>query len=157
MPGYRTHSLGGLASAAVLFCIASSFGYYFSGKMALQCILLAWFGALFPDIDVKSKGQKLFYACVGAVVILLFLITCYKLAALLAIVCFLPLIVNHRALFHSFWFIVITTLVSTVIIGLLFPSYRFVGVFWAFFFLTGVFSHLLLDFGLKATLRRRRR
>ncbi|MGC2310143.1 MAG: hypothetical protein WA432_00805 [Candidatus Babeliaceae bacterium] len=59
MPSYKGHLLGGLVvySIALLF-MATTLSWLTKGEWLL-CTL---FGALFPDIDIKSKGQKLFYA-----------------------------------------------------------------------------------------------
>ena len=59
MPGFRGHLIGGTVTyLAILQCIKSmqpSIPVIISGF--IFCII----GSLFPDIDIKSKGQKLFY------------------------------------------------------------------------------------------------
>ena len=60
MPGFRGHLIGGTVTyLAILQCIKSmqpSIPVIISGF--IFCII----GSLFPDIDIKSKGQKLFYS-----------------------------------------------------------------------------------------------
>lgn len=153
MPGYKAHALAGLVAAAFVLAIASWFGYFFSPHLVAFGIVTALLGALFPDIDVKSKVQKMLYAVLALVVIALYCIQYYRQAALLAAISFLPLIVNHRALFHSFWFILFFTIAVLLLAIFWFPFYRITFVMSAVFFLAGVFSHLILDFGLQRVWR----
>jgi hypothetical protein len=60
MPSYRVHLIGGfLTYLAVLQGIKHM---DISGFVIAQGLLFCLLGALFPDIDVKSKGQKIFYS-----------------------------------------------------------------------------------------------
>ncbi len=58
MPGYRGHLIGGtvtyLAILQMMKSVQPSMSVVASGFVF--CIV----GSLFPDIDIKSKGQKLF-------------------------------------------------------------------------------------------------
>lgn len=155
MAGYKAHSLAGLIAAVLVLLVLSFIGYVLSVRSVLLGVSSSLFGALFPDVDIKSKGQKLLYALLAAVIIILYSVACYKQAALLAVFCFLPLIVNHRAMFHSFWFIFVVTVALVLTTICWFPVHRFSLIIVAVFFLAGVFSHLVLDFGLRKTLRNR--
>lgn len=59
--------------------------------------------ALFPDIDIKSKGQRIFYLIFFCVDILLIATGHWREAAFLGLFAMLPLITEHRGWTHSFW------------------------------------------------------
>jgi membrane-bound metal-dependent hydrolase YbcI (DUF457 family) len=57
--------------------------------------------ALFPDIDIKSKGQSLFYWLIFIVDALLIWSKQIQAAAYLGIIALLPLLSKHRGWIHS--------------------------------------------------------
>ncbi len=61
MSGYRGHLVGGL----VTFVALRNFLIPLTGHTIPQefvCLILTLLGALFPDVDIKSKGQQVFYS-----------------------------------------------------------------------------------------------
>lgn len=128
--------------------------YFFWSPMVTSLDLSIWFiaciaGSLFPDIDVKSKGQKFFY-CIMAPFYLFFfaqgnLILCF----FVGLTALIPILCNHRGLFHSLWFIALFTGLWSMAILQWLPSYENQVVMATIFFLCGALSHLLLDFGFK--------
>lgn len=137
----------------------------FSGISCLICYQTACFdclvlagaclaGSLFPDIDIKSKGQKLFYTIMAPFYLFLFsnghlfLSFSVGLTALMAILC------NHRGLFHSWWFIIIFSCLWGEALLRLFPTNQNQIILGTLFFIGGALSHLLLDFGPKKLLFR---
>ena len=59
MPNYKGHIAGGVITyLVVLYCIKYTNP---SVHTVLQGLVFCLFGSLFPDVDVKSKGQKIFY------------------------------------------------------------------------------------------------
>ena len=63
MPGYKGHIVGAaLAFAGTLLVVSKT--YPPTPLTALQWFLLTILGALFPDVDIKSKGQGIFYRVV---------------------------------------------------------------------------------------------
>ena len=60
MPNYKTHLAGGLF-AYLLSIYAVITLRTISFALALEWLLFCLLGALFPDVDIKSKGQKIFY------------------------------------------------------------------------------------------------
>ena len=155
MPGYKGHMVG--AFVAVGLCVAcfSYVGYHLAPALLAQGIFFAWLGGLFPDIDTKSKGQQLLYATLFIILAVLLLYKKYVISAVVALVAFLPLFVNHRGLLHSFVFITLITSATVAACSLQFPVYAAAAVRNGLFFLVGVFSHLILDFGPRRMFKRR--
>ena len=111
----------------------------------LQGLVFCLFGSLFPDVDVKSKGQKIFYY-----LLFLFLLYClmtfrwemFIVASFLGIV---PLLVRHRGIFHKIWFLLGLTLLLIISIKSLHLTYETLLITNTCFFFAGCVSHVLLD------------
>lgn len=151
MPGYKGHLLGGLFFYAVALALVSL--YYISVPIGIHWLCATLAGALFPDIDTKSKGQYLFYQ-----VFLVLAFTCVFYnkpwhALSISLFGFAPLLCKHRGLFHNFWFLLLVTLGAAQLLVYFFPEYKFLIITDALFFALGIFSHLWLDMGLARTLR----
>lgn len=149
MAMFKGHILGAIIfyAAVVFFFSLGSYGLINN---------ISWFiatlaGALFPDIDISSKGQHLYLKVLALLFFLcLFFQAFVPLVMLLAMV-ILSVFVPHRSLFHDLRFIMAVT--AIVAIGLLFlmPAKTHLIVSSSLFFLLGVLSHLLLDKGIKGT------
>lgn len=148
MPGYRGHLVGGAVVYAPMFFIFHS---YATPMVAVLWFALAIAGALFPDIDTKSKGQKWFYRIMFFVLIGLLLLRRFALFTVFSLMAGFPLIVNHRGLFHRLWFVVLVPLVVVAT----FDCYKVTSfddaLIASLFFIAGAVSHLVLDFGLRRT------
>lgn len=153
MPGYKGHIVGGLAAYFVVVLLCSCMQS--SWVLLTQGLLFTCLGALFPDIDTKSKGQKFFYTLLCAACIALLLNQFYIMVAFIATIAFLPLMVPHRGLFHNFWFIMVFIIMTSFMLITFFPLYKMSILKNAAFFMLGVLSHLLLDFGISRTFRLR--
>jgi hypothetical protein len=151
MPNYKGHLVGGSVAFLLAFnCIVMQKVSFLIGAEWLCFTLL---GSLFPDIDTKSKGQKIFYKIILAFSIFLLIQKRYIVLGLLSILSSIPLITNHRGVCHKLWFVVGIPFMAVVACALFFPSYYML-VFWdAVFFSIGAVSHLWLDLGLKKMLR----
>lgn len=152
MPNYQTHLAGGaLAFAGLLVCVVP----YVQPTVlsAGEWLLFALAGSLFPDIDIKSKGQKYFYW----MVLLLLLIFTYTKRfiplAVISIIATLPLISKHRGLFHRAWFVIIAPLILWHLLSMQYPAIKIALLFDMLFFIVGALSHLWLDMGFKKMLR----
>jgi len=154
---YKEHLLGGFASGMiVLFFIAN---YVCCNTIpvltSLEWLLFALAGSLFPDVDIKSKGQKLFYWVIVTLILLSLFKGNLSLAIYLALFSILPMLVRHRGLFHCTWFIVIFPLVAAALASVYLPNYRYSLFYDASFFIAGALSHLLMDFGPKGFFKMR--
>ena len=151
MPGYKHHiAFGFFSYICALLIIFSSL--FFSSKIVEWgiCVLC---GALFPDIDIKSKGQLLFYHLFLIAACFLMIFERWRCMSALVFLSYIPILSRHRGIFHNFWFI-------TAIIGCLaycsssfYPCHSQRIYYDCAFFMLGVFSHLVLDKGLLKTIR----
>jgi len=152
---YKEHLLGGFAGGITLLFLVSN--YLVNQAMplatALEWMLFALVGSLFPDVDIKSKGQKLFYR----LIVFLIFISLYKghlnLAIYLVLFSILPVLVRHRGIFHTTWFILIVPLGGAFVAAQYFPVYRVSLFYDAAFFIIGALTHLIMDFGIKGFFR----
>jgi membrane-bound metal-dependent hydrolase YbcI (DUF457 family) len=131
MPNYRVHLIGGLT----IFLIT----HYFMGPNRLIInFCCAMFGSVFPDLDTKSKVQIISYRLLGLFIIgLIFLHAWYKVLCLVPFLLF-PLVIHHRGITHSFWFIALIS----AFISFFLPT---IGTLGAINFFLGAISHILLD------------
>lgn len=131
MPNYRVHLVGGLT----VFLLTN---YLMGPNRMLINFGCAIFGSVFPDLDTKSKVQIISYRLLG--LFILFLIFYQSWQKIIYLVPFLlfPLVVHHRGITHSYWFIAIIS----AIIGIFLPV---IGALGAINFFLGALSHILLD------------
>ncbi|MGE0010086.1 MAG: metal-dependent hydrolase [Candidatus Babeliales bacterium] len=152
MPNYKSHLTGGLVAAGILLYFMS-WWLSVSAALAVQLVLCALFGSLFPDIDTKSQGQLLSYRFLGIVLIVLILQQRVVLALACSAVGILPLIVHHRGLFHRAWFIAAVCIGIVTYAYLYQSAYLSLVVLHAVFFFVGALSHIWLDVGIKRMFR----
>ncbi len=149
MSNYRGHLIGAVAAyAAVVFMLSLS---SMNVGNHLVWFLATMAGALFPDIDVRSKGQHLFLS-----ILLLLLVGCLFLQAYIPVVMILffsvlPVIIPHRTIFHDLGFVGVLAGCVTLALIYYVPGKAETIVSTSLFFLLGVISHLVLDKGLKKT------
>lgn len=150
MPNYKGHLAGGLMAYAVgvyaLYSCCPSF------IIAAEWLLCALAGALFPDVDVKSKGQKYFYWVVVALLILIAINRRYDLLFVVSLFSILPMLVRHRGIFHQLWFIVAVAVIAWCMSVAYMPTMGNRLMYDLIFFLAGAISHLWLDLGWRRVL-----
>lgn len=152
MPGYKGHLVGGCAAFGFgLFLLQSS--YNPTHLNAFEWFLCALAGALFPDIDIKSKGQNLFYK--GLLILLLFLFVKgrMQIALMIGIVSLIPMVVRHRGLFHRTWFVIAAPYAIAGFLTTCYPIYSRILLIDTSFFVLGALSHLWLDLGFRRMVR----
>ena len=156
MPGYRGHLVGG----AVAFVVAHNVIKIFSPQMSVGTtdiavgLALCLLGALFPDIDIKSVGQRIFYSFALILSIFAILTHQHSLLAVLCVISLFPLVVSHRGVIHRLWFVVLVPLSVPLIVSYG-NSSLFVPSFVLYlYFLFGAISHLILDYGFLRFFRR---
>lgn len=144
MPGYRGHIVAG----AVTFCAVAlvvSKTYPPTPITALQWFLLTIVGALFPDVDIKSKGQGIFYRVILLCLILLYVQKNWELFAATSFVAMVPLLVRHRGIFHNIWFVILVPFALAYCVAQSFPQHTLLLLLDATFFAAGAVSHIMLD------------
>jgi uncharacterized metal-binding protein len=154
MPGYKGHLIGGLAAFALLL-------YFLQNQCATTSIAMQWLGctlagALFPDIDVKSKGQKYFYWIVLSALIFLFATQQLEMLAACGIISVTPMLCKHRGIFHEMWFVIALPCVVWGCASMAYPQYTESFFFFALFFVVGALSHLYLDRGIRGIIPKKK-
>jgi membrane-bound metal-dependent hydrolase YbcI (DUF457 family) len=105
-------------------------------------------GSLFPDIDIKSKGQKYFYVIVLCGLITLFIQEKLVTLAWCSIISLAPMLVRHRGIFHQLWFVIAMPFGVWMFLSAVTPAYKNPLFYDIIFFIIGAVSHLWLDFGI---------
>lgn len=151
MPGYKGHLVGGAVIYAIgLFLLQS---LHPAWTTMAEWLLFAFAGALFPDIDIKSKGQKVFYRILLIVFGVLLIKGRFQIFILISMLAVVPMIVRHRGMFHKLWFVVGFPSLVAIGITAYFPHYCAIVLYDVSFFIAGAISHLWLDVGLRRMLQ----
>ena len=118
MSMFREHWLGGLTAYSVFFIVSLiitvsvsvTYGSPFDWNPTismdpfgiLACFTIALLFGLFPDVDIKSKSQKIFYGLLFVLNLSLILFfQRYLVAAILGLFAMLPILSKHRGWTHS--------------------------------------------------------
>ncbi len=144
MPGYKVHLVGGAVTFACLYALLSSH-IPTTSLIIFQWLGASLLGALFPDVDIKSKGQGLFYK---GMLLCLALLLCKKQGYLFVAMSFLalvPVLVRHRGIFHCVWFVIVVPFAVAFVAGNSFPAFSALFFYNACFFSAGALSHIMLD------------
>lgn len=145
MAGYKGHSVG----AVVLLLVAMHyFGNTFHNPDLIDIILygaIALMFGLWPDVDIKSKGQKIFYSIFFVTDLYLIINQEFEIAAYFGLIIILPILARHRGWTHT-----LTAMILIPLPILLYPMYdsglaTLAGLPYYAAAVTGYFSHLLLD------------
>ena len=149
---YKGHLGGGIVVYGItLYAISQYVSPSFSTMIEWLVFCLA--GALFPDIDIKSKGQRLFYFIMLCVMGYFILMGHHDLLVLLGLMAVIPLIARHRGLFHRLWFVIVApTCLAGLICIFWFPACSEIIFYDGLFFVVGAVSHLWLDYGIRRLL-----
>jgi hypothetical protein len=149
MPNYKGHLVGATFCYLIVVALISIPPVSFAKYIQWFASTLA--GGLFPDIDTKSKGQQLFYKAMIGILTLCLVYKAYLPATLLSLCSLTPLMTKHRGLFHELWFLFFITGIFSLLMVWFFPAHKDVIVTNALFFTVGFVSHLWLDRGFKRT------
>ncbi len=146
MPNHRTHLVAGLASAAALIYVLNHINanlFQAMWHMPL-CIGLALTGSIFPDIDIDSKMQRLFWPVIAIVLFAALLKSKFYLFFILVACTFLVMLIKHRTITHRYWFIIGFPLALAWYLATMKVQSPFVYI-CALFFIIGACSHIFLD------------
>ncbi|MBM3210963.1 hypothetical protein FJZ33_02000 [Candidatus Poribacteria bacterium] len=113
----------------------------------LICFGLCVIGAMTPDIDIKSRSQRVIYAFLILLDVLLILFSYYRAAALLGFFAMLPNIAKHRGKLHSLPAAILIPapllIIPLLVTGEL--TYRQMGITYYISGVSGYISHLIAD------------
>lgn len=118
MSMFREHWVGGLTAYSVFFVISlavsisvsiiSGLPFDWNPTISLDivvivgCFVVALLFGLWPDVDITSKSQKIFYSVLFVLnAVLIFIFKFYFAAALLGLFAMLPILSKHRGWTHS--------------------------------------------------------
>ena len=146
MASGKGHILGGLVFLWLFLTILANFFFVPSAMEIIIFTAIAVMFSLWPDVDIKSLGQKVFYTIFFVTdAILVFYFQDYKTAAFFGLLIILPILAKHRGWTHSR---LTAVLLPTPL--LLVPMYVFEGSLaqglpYYIAAVTGYFSHLFFD------------
>ena len=156
MPNYKGHVVGGIATYALVLVTASKLAFRVNTNYTelILWLILCISGALFPDIDVKSKGQKIFYTLFFMIIIWSVTHQNWQMLSIASIAGVIPLLSRHRGISHNTWFIITVPLIIPVTASYQSQALLNHAISAYVFFVAGALSHLILDFGLVRFLKR---
>src|SRR5438552_1755319 len=135
MPNYRGHLLGGLiVYICVMLCIVNTKPSFIT---ACEWLFFTLAGSLFPDIDVKSRGQKYFYYVVLLLFICLLYQEKYQALSCMSFIVITPMLVKHRGIFHQSWFVMLLSISAWAVMSALFPYVTYALFVNMIFFIIG--------------------
>lgn len=152
MPNFKGHLAGGVFIYLVVFYWIVS-NQTVSLTTSLEWLLFALAGSLFPDVDTKSKGQKIFYWIVLFLAALLLSMSHMEAFVILGFLSLFPLLVRHRGIFHRTWFVILVPSAVAAFCCMYMPNCSAIIFYDTLFFIMGALSHLWLDVGIKGMLR----
>ena len=146
MASGKRHIIGGFVFFWMFLAILSNFFFVPSVMEIIIFSAIAVMFSLWPDVDIKSLGQRVFYTIFFVTdVVLIFYFKDYKAAAFFGLLIILPVLAKHRGWTHSK---ITAVLLPTPLI--LVPMYAYGGTLaeglpYYFAAVTGYFSHLFFD------------
>ncbi len=152
MPNYKGHLVGGAAAYTLLFILLRN-SVTPSFITAGEWLVFALAGALFPDIDIKSRGQKYFYRIVLLLFFILIIQKQFELLAFGSILATIPMLVRHRGIFHKLWFVILMPMLIWLFVTITMPELSTTVWYDVLFFIVGAISHLWLDLGIHRMVR----
>lgn len=142
MSMFREHWLGGLTAYGIFFVVSFAvtlavsifYGSPFDWNPTISlnpleivgCFVIALLFGLWPDVDIKSKSQKIFYSVLFLLnASLIIFLQKYLAAALLGLFAMLPILSKHRGWTHSkITMILLPSLFLVIPIYVEYPNWR---------------------------------
>lgn len=143
MPSYRVHLVASLIIyLGVIHCCSL---VSFTASSLVQGLLFCLFGSLFPDVDIKSRGQQIFYLLLVVILAALLWFKQHCLFVVMSFVGIVPILVRHRGIFHHVWFLTIMTIFCSFLISVWCGVHQTIMTQNIWFFFIGSLSHVFLD------------
>lgn len=145
MPGYKTHLVGGGVSFIAVSLLFGSSMLCTTPAEFIMYLSSSLIGSIFPDIDVASKMQRLFFIAATAALSCALLTNRTSCFLIIGGSVLLVTMLRHRTLTHQVSFLIGLPLFCAFGSVYLYQlSFNFV-VKSTIFFITGCLSHILLD------------
>ncbi len=148
MSNFRGHAFGGVI-AFIAFVFAAPMWFILNIEQFATCFIVCCAFAVWPDVDIHSKGQAFFYRLFLLLDLVLISYGKYKYAAVLGIFAMLPIVGKHRGWTHSILAALIVPIIFLLTIRHFYPSEVRVWTAYYIASLFGYFSHLICDRKLK--------
>ncbi len=155
MAGYKGHLAGatlfGLGYVAVLgyvFTIDAAYRQFSALEQVgypLVLLVLALLFGLWPDVDINSKGQRIFYSIFFVTDLFLIITERFRAAAYLGLVALLPVLSKHRGWTHTWWAMLLIPSPLLILPYLHVPERPLVGLPFYGAAVMGYLSHLVMD------------
>jgi membrane-bound metal-dependent hydrolase YbcI (DUF457 family) len=155
MAGYKGHLAGaalfGLAYIVLLGYVFTVDAVYrqFSALghvgYPLTLLVLTLLFGLWPDVDVNSKGQRVFYSIFFVTDLFLIVTERFRAAAYLGLVALLPVLSRHRGWTHTWWAMLLIPSPLLILPYLHVPEHPLIGLPFYGAAVTGYLSHLVMD------------
>ena len=146
MASGKGHIVGGVVF--FWFFITLMANYFFvpdAMEIVIYAAIILMF-SLWPDVDIKGLGQKVFYSIFFITdLILIFYFQHYKAAAYFGLLIILPILAKHRGWTHYRATAIILPLPLIVVPLFVFDGTLFEGIPFYLAAVTGYFSHLFFD------------
>ncbi len=145
MPNYKGHLVGGtIAFLGTLHATTALFNRPTVYELPL-CFTVCLVASIFPDIDITSKMQRIFYISAALGIIAALLMHNLTLFFSIAATAILISQLQHRTITHNVWFII--TIPGFIVLYTSFykPVYFTTSLVYYLYFVAGALSHILLD------------
>ena len=146
MASGKGHILGGVVFLWIFLTILANYFIVPTLKEIIIYSAIIIMFSLWPDIDIKSIGQKLFYTIFFVTdLILIFVFKEYKLASYFGLLIILPILAKHRGWTHSRITAILLPTPLLFVPMVIYGSEIFDGIPYYCAAVTGYFSHLFFD------------
>ena len=147
MPGYRTHLATGMICSLGLLVVISYYmpHHLITLEMLPLCIFAALIGSIFPDIDIKSKMQQLFYLTALGICFISIIFGYWQLFCSLGTLALIIPFLYHRTTTHNYKFIILIPMIIPLYISYHQKTFSNNSFLIYLFFVIGALSHIILD------------
>ena len=104
-----------------------------------------------------NAEKKIFYVLLAIIIIAAIIMQQWSLLSVLSLISVFPLLVNHRGIIHTVWFVALAPLAIPLIIQYNSPSLAEASWLAYLYFVAGGLSHLFLDYPFLRKFKSRRR
>jgi len=145
MASGKGHIWGGLIFAIIFIYTITNYFYKPSLLEVVIYIALACMFSVWPDIDIKSFGQKFFYSIFLITDIFLIVQKEFEIAAYFGLIIILPILAKHRGWTHSIPAMILIPSPLLFYSIIMDGTINISGIYFYGSAVTGYFSHLVLD------------
>ena len=155
MPSYKVHLIGGAATYGLLaLTMPLLFTSHLQPYHQAMLLGLTLTGSIFPDIDITSRIQIMFFRLMFVVLPLLLFLKYFLTFMYVGAACIGLILIKHRTLTHRTWFLFALSLICATTVSIKHPALTEFAFIAGLYFFIGAVSHLVLDYGIKQYFKR---